>query len=95
MQKNKPGEEIWLCNGCLDFPLTKTDNKKLLLLYKNENNFTTNIDVAKFGTIFSICLHKLEKPLKGIPCNCCDSLVHRRCIKLKSSEMRDLSKTKK
>ena len=41
------------------------------------------------------CLHKLGKPLKGIPCNCCNSLIHRRCSKLKSSEIRDLSKTKK
>ena len=35
-----------------------------------------------------------ENLLKGIPCNCCKSLVHRRCSKLKPSEIRDLSKTK-
>ena len=85
MQKNKPGEEICFCDGCLDFPFTNIDNKKLLLLYENENNLTTNIDLTKFSTTCSICL----------PCNCCNSLVHRRCSKLKSSEIRDLSKTKK
>ena len=90
MQENKPGEEIWLCSGCLDI-----DNKKLLLLHENENNLTTNIDLTKFSTTCRICLRKLQKPLKGIPCNCCNSLVHRRCSKLKSSEIRDLSKTKK
>ena len=33
MQENKPGENICLCNECLDFPFTDIDNKKLLLLY--------------------------------------------------------------
>ena len=95
MQKNKPGEEIWLCIRCLDFPFSNIDNKKLLLLHENENNLTTNIDlITKFSITCSICLHKLGKPLKGIPCNCCKSLVHRRCSKLKPSEIRDLSKTK-
>ena len=59
MQENKPGEEICLCNGCPDFPFTNFDNKKLLLLYENENNLTTNIDLTKFSTTCSICLHKL------------------------------------
>ena len=95
IQRNKPGEKIWLCNECLDFPFTDIDNKKLLLLYENENNITTNIDLTKFSTTCSICLRKLGKPSKGIPCNCCTSLAHRRCSKLKSSEIRDLSKTKK
>ena len=95
MEENKPGEEIWLCNGCLDFPFTNIDNKNLLLLHENENNLTTNIDLTKFSITCSIYLHKLGKPLKGIPSNCCKSLVHRRCTKLKSSEIRDLSKTKK
>ena len=95
MQENKPGEKICLYNGCPDFPFTNFDNKKLLILYENENNLTTNIDLTKFSTTCCICLHKLGKPLKGMPCNCCNSLVHRRCSKLKSSEIRDLSKTKK
>ena len=38
---------------------------------------------------------KLGKFLKGVPCNCCNSLVHRRCSKLRSSEIQDLRKTKK
>ena len=95
MQENTPGEEIWLCNGCLDFPFTNIDNKKLPLLYENENNLTTNIDLTKFSTTCSTCLCKLGKPFKGKPCNCCNSLDHRRCSKLKSPEIRDLSKTKK
>ena len=94
MQKNKPGEEIWLCIRCLDFPFSNIDNKKLLLLHENENNLTANIDLTKFSISCSICLRKLGKPLKGIPCNCCKSLVHRRCSKLKASEISDLSKTK-
>ena len=53
------------------------------------------MDVTKFGATCSICLRKLGKPLKGILCNCCNSLVHRRCSKLKSFEIRNLSKTKK
>ena len=87
--------KIWLCNVCLDFPFTNIDNKKLLLLHENENNPPTNIDLTKFNTSCSICLRKLGKPLKGIPFNCCNSLIHRRCSKLKSSEIRDLSKTEK
>ena len=94
MQENKLNEEIWLCSGCLDFSFTNKDNKKLLL-FENENNLTTNIDLTKFSTTCSICLRKLGKPLKGLPCNCCNSLVHRRCTNLKSSEIRHLSKTKK
>ena len=96
MQDNKPGEEIWLCNGCLDFPFTNIQNKKLFLLYENENNLTTNTDLTQFSTTCSICLRKLGKPIKGIPFNCCKSLlVHSRCSKLKLSEIRNLSKTKK
>ena len=53
MQESKPGEEIWVCNICLDFPFTNIDNKKLLLLYENENNPTTNIDLTKFSTTCS------------------------------------------
>ena len=94
MLENKPGEEIWLCNGCLDFPFKNIDNKNLLLLHENENNLSTNRDLTKFSITCSICLRKLEKPLKGITCNCCKSFVHIRCSKLKSSEIRDLSKTK-
>ena len=63
MQGNKPGEEIWLCIGCLDFPFSSIDNKKLLLLHENENNVTTNIGLTKFSIICSICLRKLGKPL--------------------------------
>ena len=74
MQENKPGEEIWLCIGCLDFPFSNIDNKKLLLLHENENNLTTNIDLTKFSITCSICLRKLGKPLKGIPCNRCKPL---------------------
>ena len=59
MQENKPGEKIWLCNECLDFRFTDVDNKKLLLLYENENNLTSNIDLTKFSTTCSICLRKL------------------------------------
>ena len=94
MLENKPGEEIWLCVGCLDFPFSNTDNKKLLLLHENENNLISNIDLTKFRITCSICLCKLGKPSKGIPCNCCKSLVHRRCSKLEPSEIRDLSKNK-
>ena len=74
MQENKPGEEIWLCIGCLDFPFSNIDNKKLLLLHENENNLTANIDLTKFSISCSICLRKLGKPLKGIPCNRCKPL---------------------
>ena len=81
--------------GVLTFPFTSIDNKKFFLLCENENNLTTNIDHTKFSTTCSICLCKLGKHLKDIPCNCCNSLVHRRCSKLKSSEIRNLSKTKK
>ena len=95
MQENKPGKEVWLCNECLDFLFTKIDNKKLFLLYENEKNLTSNIDLTKFITTCRICLRKLGKPLEGITCNCCKSLVHRGYSKLKSSEIRDLSKTKK
>ena len=64
MQENKPGEEIWLCIGCLDFPFSNIDNKKLLLLHENENNLTTNIDLTKFSITCSICLCKLGKSFK-------------------------------
>ena len=47
MQVNKPGEEIWFFIGCLDFPFSNIDNKKLLLLQENENNLTTYIDLTK------------------------------------------------
>ena len=49
MQENKPGEEIWLCIGRLDFPFSNIDNKKLLLLHENENNLTTNGYLTKFS----------------------------------------------
>ena len=94
MQENKPCQEIWLCIGSLDFPFTNIDNKNLLLLHENENNLTTNNDLTKFSVTCSIYLRKLGKSLKGIPCNCCKSFVHRRCSKLKLSEIRHLSKTK-
>ena len=94
MQENKPDDESWLCTGCLDFPFSNVDNKTLLLLHKNENNLTTNIDLTKFSITCSICLRKLGKPLKCILCDCCKSLLHRRCSKLKPSEIRDLIKTK-
>ena len=64
MQENKPGKKIWLCNGCLDFPFTNIDNKKILLLYENENSITNNINLTKFGNTCSICLCKQGKPLK-------------------------------
>ena len=95
MQENKPGEEICLCIGCLDFPFSNIDNKKLLLLHENENNLTTDTDLTKFSITCSICLRKLGKSLKDISCNCCKFLVHRRCSKLNLSEIRDLSKAKK
>ena len=79
----------------LDFPFTNIDNKNLLLLHENENNLTTNNDLTKFSVTCSIYLRKLGKSLKGIPCNCCKSFVHRRCSKLKLSEIGHLSKTKK
>ena len=78
----------------LTFPSQTLIITLLLLLQENENNLTTNIELTKFSITCSICLRKLGKPLKGIPCNCCKSLVHRRCSKLKPSEIRDLSKTK-
>ena len=71
IQEKKPGGEIWLCIGYLDFPFSNINNKKLLLLLENENNLTTNKDLSKFSIICSICLSKLGKPLKDIPCNCC------------------------
>ena len=94
IQGKKPGEEIWLCIGCLDFHFSNINNKKLLLLHENENNLAANIDLSKFSITCSIYLSKLGKPLKDIPCNCCKSLGHRRCSKLKPSEVWDLSKTK-
>ena len=94
MQQNKACEEIWLCNECLNFPFLNID-KKLLLSYENENNITINIGLPKFSTTCSICLCKLGKPLKSIACNCCKSLIQRRCGQLKSPEIRDLCKTKK
>ena len=91
MQENKPGEEIWLCMDVLTFP-----SQTLIMKYENEHNLTTNIDLTKFSSTCTICLRKLGKPLlKSIPCNCCNSLVHRSCSKLKSSGIWDLSKTKK
>ena len=93
IQGKKAGEEIWFCIGCLDFPFSNINNKKLLLLHENENNLTTNIDLSKFSITCSIYLSKLGKPLKDIPCNCCKSFIHRRCSKLNPSGFLGLSKT--
>ena len=42
----------------------------------------------------SVCCHKLNRPLKGIPCTTCKSLVHRKYSRLKISEITEVLKTK-
>ena len=42
----------------------------------------------------SVCCHKLNRPLEGIPCTTCKPLVHRQCSQLKISEIPEVLKTK-
>ena len=58
----------------LTFPSQTLIIKSYYFLQENENNLTTNIELTKFSITCSICLRKLGKPLKGIPCNRCKPL---------------------
>ena len=42
----------------------------------------------------SVCCHKLNSTLKGIPSTTCKYLVHRKCSQLKISEITVVLKTK-
>ena len=55
MQKTNQLKISGFVMDVLSFP-SNIDNKKLLHLYENENNLTTNIHLTKFCTIFSIYL---------------------------------------
>ena len=52
------------------------------------------LDINRFEKTCSVCCHELNRPLKGIPCTTCKSLVHRKCSRLKISEITEVLKTK-
>ena len=80
---------------CLDFPFNALNNSKLISLYIQKKKKTTlKLDVNRFVLSCSVCCHKLNRPLKGIPCTTCKSLVHRKCSRLKISEITEVLKTK-
>ena len=96
MQENKPCQEIWLCIGSLTFPSQILIIKIYSFYMKMKTTLLLTMTLLNLVFIYcSIYLRKLGKSLKGIPCNCCKSFVHRRCSKLKLSEIGHLSKTKK
>ena len=55
---------------------------------------TLKLDIIRFEKTCSVCYHKLNRPLKRIPCTTCKSLVHRKCRRLKISEITEVLKTK-
>ena len=87
--------DIWFCSPCLDFPFNALNNSKLSSLYIQKNkNTTLKLDINRFEKMCSVCCHKLNRPLEGIPCTTCKSLVHRQCSQLKISEIPEVLKTK-
>ena len=91
---HKVGEEIWFCSNCLNFPFRYIINEGMISLFEENNRVMSHTNFENFNPFCSICQLKLAKLLKGIPCCCCSCFIHRKCSKLKLSEIRNFYKNK-
>ena len=94
VEKYTSKKEVWLCNPCLNFPLSSLTDEKLHLLFVSKSELSSSSDRNRYKTSSSVCSRKLGKPLKGIPCNTCNSLVYRRCTGSNTSKISQISENK-
>ena len=84
----------WYCKLCMNhiFPFTSLDPINFSDVFKvdkyeQKSKMSNIINVNKLKNECPVCTRKLNKPLRGIPCLTCKSLVHRRCSKLSTQEI--------
>ena len=63
----------------LDFPFVLNNSKLNSLYIQKKKNTILKLDIKRFERMCSVCCHKLNRPLKGIPCTTCKSLFHSKC----------------
>lgn len=81
-------ETPWYCKGCLEeiFPFAKLDRLNIIKLMdtppninKRERQLQHIVLNKNYSKNCSICVRKLTNPKKGIPCDTCKTLIHRKC----------------
>jgi hypothetical protein len=86
--------ELWHCKKCYSniFPFTNIDNNKFEKLFDNKKKDLIIPNITDLSNTCSVCTKTLYNKNKGIPCNMCNALIHRKCTKLKVKELINLIK---
>ena len=93
-------DKFWFCRKCNTtiFPFSNLDDNKFKTCIGIENTIEKQLteslkkNVKLYTKKCSVCKRKINKPNKGIPCKCCNSLIHRKCSGIKNSELNSCSK---
>ena len=93
--------DIWYCKECITniFPFSTLDNKKLLKEFdKSTEKIKQNIiliqESQNICKTCTVCIRTVSKPNKGIFCDSCQSLIHRRCSGMGTPDTINLLSTK-